>query len=134
MNDYNNGVLPDPCLRLDYGFGEQWASVELGDGTGYVRLTDYEKLESENAELRDTTYAWRTVDRLSCENAKLREQVTNEKKAVGENANLRELVDGLTWCCEHYSCRKECPLYDVSEPDQCREVSIKRELGIEVEQ
>lgn len=150
MNDYNNGVLPDPCLRLDYGFGEQWASVELGDGTGYVRLADYEKLESENAELRDTTYAWRTVDRLSCENAKLREQVTrlqddweserdyasqmeaNEKKAVGENANLRELVDGLTWCCEHYSCRQECPLYDVSEPDHCREVSIKRELGIKV--
>ena len=75
-------------------------------------------IESENAKLRDTTYAWRTVDRLSRENVK-----------------LRKLVDGLTWCCEHYSCRQECPLYDVSEPDpdHCCEVSIKRELGIEVD-
>ena len=87
---------------------------------------------------------------LEDENAKLREQVTqlqddweserdyadqmeaNEKKAVGENAKLRKLVDGFTWCCEH-SCRQECPLYDVSEPDHCREVSIKRELGIEAD-
>ena len=91
------------------------------------------------------------IKQLHEENAKLREQVTqlqddweserdyadqmeaNEKKAVGENANLRKLVAGLTWCCEHYSCRQECPLYDVSEPDHCREVSIKRELGIEVD-
>lgn len=51
-----------------------------------------------------------------------------------DNAKLRELVDGLTWCYEHYGCRQECPLYDVSEPDHCLEVSIKRELGIEVEQ
>ena len=45
------GALPVPCLRL-YGFGEQWASVELGDGTGYVRLADYEKAVAENEELR----------------------------------------------------------------------------------
>lgn len=51
-----------------------------------------------------------------------------------ENAKLRELVDGLTWCCEHHGCRQECPLYDVSEPDHCREVSIKRELGVEVDE
>ncbi len=53
MNDYNRGALKEPCLRLDYGFGEQWASVELGDGTGYVRLSDYEKLKAENAKLRE---------------------------------------------------------------------------------
>ncbi len=53
MNDFNRGALQVPCLRLDYGFGEQWASVELGDGTGYVRLADYEKLASENAKLRE---------------------------------------------------------------------------------
>lgn len=51
-----------------------------------------------------------------------------------DNAKLRKLVDGLTWCCENFGCRQECPLYDVSEPDPCLEVSIKRELGIEVEQ
>lgn len=57
MNDFNRGALPVPCLRLDYGFGEQWESVELGDGTGYVRLADYEKLASENAKLRELVRA-----------------------------------------------------------------------------
>jgi hypothetical protein len=45
MGDYNKGALPDPCLRLAYGFGDDWASVELGDGTGYVKLTNYEQLK-----------------------------------------------------------------------------------------
>lgn len=53
MHDYNRGALKEPCLRLDYGWGEQWASVELGDGTGYVRLSDYEKLKAENTNLRE---------------------------------------------------------------------------------
>jgi len=53
MHDYNRGALKEPCLRLDYGFGEQWASVELGDGTGYVRLSDYEKVTAENDKLRE---------------------------------------------------------------------------------
>ena len=39
MGDYNNGLLPDQCLRLDFG-GEEDRSVELGDGTGYVRVSD----------------------------------------------------------------------------------------------
>lgn len=53
MSDYNNGSLNEPCLRLPYGFGEEVASVELGDGTGYVRLVDYEKVAGENAKLRE---------------------------------------------------------------------------------
>lgn len=40
MNDYNKGLLPEPCMRLPYGWGEEWKSIELGDGTGYVRLDD----------------------------------------------------------------------------------------------
>ena len=55
------------------------------------------------------------------------------KDLQAENVKLRKLVDGLTWCCEHHGCRQECPLYDVSEPDHCLEVSIKRELGVEVD-
>lgn len=55
------------------------------------------------------------------------------RRLSADNAKLRKLVDGLTWCCEHYGCRQECPLYDVSDPDHCLEVSIKRELGIEVD-
>ena len=132
MNDYNRGALPDPCLRLDYGFGKEWASVELGDGTGYVRLADYEKAVAENAKLREQVT--QLQDDWESERDYADQMEANEKKAVGENANLRELVDGLTWCCEHYSCRQECPLYDVSEPDHCREASIKRELGIEADE
>lgn len=48
-----------------------------------------------------------------------------------ENVRLRKLVDGLTWCCDHHGCRQECPLYDRSETDHCREVSIRHELGME---
>lgn len=53
MSDYNKGSLNEPCLRLPYGFGEEVASVELGDGTGYVRLSDYEELKAENTKLRE---------------------------------------------------------------------------------
>lgn len=49
-----------------------------------------------------------------------------------ENAKLRELVNGLTWCCENYRCDNRCQLYDKSEPDHCCEQRLKRELGIEV--
>lgn len=38
MNDYNKGLLPEPCMRLPYGWVAEWKSIELGDGTGYVRL------------------------------------------------------------------------------------------------
>ena len=39
MGDYNDGLLPDRCLRLDFG-GEEYRSIELGDGTGFVRVRD----------------------------------------------------------------------------------------------
>ena len=35
-SDFNDEKLPDPCLRLDC-CGSEFASVELGDGTGFVR-------------------------------------------------------------------------------------------------
>jgi hypothetical protein len=41
MNDYNRGLLKDPCLRLSYGFEGEYSSVELGDGTGFIALADY---------------------------------------------------------------------------------------------
>lgn len=66
MNDFNRGALQVPCLRLDYGFGEQWASVELGDGTGYVRLADYEKAVAENAKLRERMDRLLTLLRDDC--------------------------------------------------------------------
>lgn len=49
---------------------------------------------------------------------------------VDQNSKLRELVNGLTWCCEHSGCDNRCQLYDRSEPDHCRENLLKQELGI----
>lgn len=152
MNDFNRGALEIPCLRLDYGFGEQWASVELGDGTGYVRLADYEKLREkcdyykalwqhatftdcelrrvraawkkdrdENAKLRDN--AWRTVDRLSCENAKLRELV----RKYGEYTS-QDRCDGCV-------CKSRCNDGDVDECWQRTEIrEMERGLGIGVDE
>lgn len=51
MNDYNRGLLKDPCLRLPYGFEGEYSSVELGDGTGFIALTDhYEEILKREAE------------------------------------------------------------------------------------
>ena len=58
MNDYNRGALSEPCMRLPYGFGGDWASIELGDGTGYVKLSEYEKVASNNAKLRELVRDW----------------------------------------------------------------------------
>lgn len=46
MGDYNEHRVPDQCMRLDFGFGEQYRSIELGDGTGYIRLDLVEKWRS----------------------------------------------------------------------------------------
>ena len=51
MGDYNDGLLPEPCLRLDFGFGQQYASIELGDGSGYVRVAENAKLREFASEL-----------------------------------------------------------------------------------
>lgn len=53
-----------------------------------------------------------------------------KKPLKDENTKLRELVNGLTWCCEHSGCDNRCQLYDRSEPDHCRENLLKQELGI----
>jgi len=111
MSDYNNGTLPDPCLRLDYGFGEQWASVELGDGTGYVRLADYEKAVAENAGIKQRLErAEQLLGKREYDIKKLHELVSQlqtdlesefddaeqmevkEEMYKAENAELRELL------------------------------------------
>jgi len=50
MGDCNDYKLPDPCLRLDTGDGSHWESIELGDGTGYIRL---DKVEERDRLIRD---------------------------------------------------------------------------------
>lgn len=64
MSDYNDGLLPEPCLRMDTHFGDEYESVEFGDGTGYVKAAPtLARLGALHVEL----------DELCDENAKLRE-------------------------------------------------------------
>ena len=51
-------------------------------------------------------------------------------KMEGENKELRELARGLGQCAQGVSC-EDCLLYDLSEPDHCREERLSRSLGVE---
>lgn len=63
MSDYNDGILPEPCLRMDTHFGGEYESIEFGDGTGYIKAApvlakvgalheEIDRLRDESAELR----------------------------------------------------------------------------------
>ena len=103
MSDYNDGLLPEPCLRMDTHFGDEYESVEFGDGTGYVKaapmIMRLWALHAELDELRD------------------------------ENAKLRELARAA-WKCIHTgaSC-SDCRLI----AGGCTLQTAMRELGVEVE-
>lgn len=114
MSDYNDGLVPDPCLRLDYGFGQQYASVELGDGTGYVRVTD--DLRSEYHKMK----RWYD-DEL--------------RAALDENAKLLELCVQMVETVECSSSTKRCALFsecEAGEFEPCLYEQKLRNLGIEV--
>lgn len=110
MSDFNDGLLPTPCLRMDTHFGDEYESVEFGDGTGYIKaapiLAKVGALHEEIDKLRD------------------------------ESAELRKLVRHMHTCLEHYepgdtiSC-EQCP-YD-NETWGCDYERIMAELGIEVD-
>ena len=124
------GPFPTPDeMRVELWLHEE-SATRLLDMCDWIDA-EFHKVQAENANLREQVTQLKSEWESERDYADQME--AKEKRAVGENDKLREIVDGLTWCCEHYSCRQECPLYDVSEPDHCREVSIKRELGIEVE-
>ena len=64
MSDYNDGILPEPCLRMDTHFGDEYESIEFGDGTGYIKAApilakvgslheEIDRLRDESAELRE---------------------------------------------------------------------------------
>lgn len=53
-----------------------------------------------------------------------------------ENAKLRELAKGLSWCSEERYLghqESECPLYDERTDGKCRAEALMKELGIEVD-
>ena len=99
MSDYNDGILPEPCLRMDTHFGDEYESIEFGDGTGYIKAApilakvgalheEIDRLRDESAELREERDMYR--DLVGC---MMHPDIPDQLKA--ENAKLRELVRDL---------------------------------------
>ena len=97
MSDYNDGILPEPCLRIDTHFGDEYESVEFGDGTGYIKAAPI---------LAKVGALHEEIDRLQDENAELRRELELDEPLfetlnaandalLAENAELRELVREL---------------------------------------
>lgn len=153
MSDYNDGIIPEPCLRLDYGFGQEYASVELGDGTGYVRVTDelrgeYHKMQrwyddelrealDENAKLREERNHWHVEQVHAYGNWE-----DTYKRAVElelENTKLRELMRVMAYCNQFRRDCDGCSMNDaagiITERAGCDELLARlRELGVEVDE
>ena len=77
MSDYNDGILPEPCLRMDVHFGDEYESVEFGDGTGYIKAApilakvgalheEIDRLRDESAKLRELVRKVDHYERLGC--------------------------------------------------------------------
>lgn len=107
MSDYNDELLPEPCLRMDTHFGDEYESVEFGDGTGFIKaaptLAKLGALHVEMDELRD-------------ENSKLRELCVKALEWL-------KAWEWLRWACG-VTCPQEVPDKFADE---------LRELGIEVD-
>lgn len=99
MGDYNDHKLPDPCLRLDFGDAE-FASIELGEGTGYIRRDIAESgYETELAQAANDLeamklYASNVRDLLVKVYGKavwLLDSIPDEDKTVGDLKDMDEL-------------------------------------------
>lgn len=73
MSDFNDGLLPTPCLRMDTHFGDEYESVEFGDGTGYIKAAPI---------LAKVGALHEEIDRLRDESAKLRELAQNLRRVT----------------------------------------------------
>ena len=80
MSDYNDGILPEPCLRMDTHFGDEYESVEFGDGTGYIKATPI---------LAKVGALHEEIDRLRDESAELRELVQDVMPIVCDGCHER---------------------------------------------
>ena len=151
MSDYNDGILPEPCLRMDTHFGDEYESIEFGDGTGYIKaapiLAKVGALHEEIDRLRDESAELRKHVRMPDEPLEIDEkdfyvrafikwaieEQPEVKRLQAENAKLRELVRHMHTCLEHYepgdtiSC-KQCP-YD-NETWGCDYERLMAELGV----
>ena len=151
MSDYNDGILPEPCLRMDTHFGDEYESIEFGDGTGYIKaapiLAKVGALHEEIDRLRDESAELRKHVRMPDEPLEIDEkdfyvrafikwaieEQPEVKRLEAENAELRELVRHMHTCLEHHepgdtiSC-KQCP-YD-NETWGCDYERLMAELGV----
>ena len=114
MSDYNDGILPEPCLRMDTHFGGEYESIEFGDGTGYIKAAPV---------LAKVGALHEEIDRLRDESAELRELV--RKVEHYEQFGCHD--------CPHSSSCEVGTLYD-EDCAMSREIEReKRELRIEVD-
>lgn len=113
MSDYNDGILPEPCLRMDTHFGDEYESIEFGDGTGYIKaapiLAKVGALHEEIDRLRDESAELRKHVRMPDEPLEIDEkdfyvrafikwaieEQPEVKRLEAENAELRELVHDM---------------------------------------
>ena len=80
MSDYNDGILPEPCLRMDTHFGDEYESIEFGDGTGYIKAAPI---------LAKVGALHEEIDRLRDESAELRELVLDVMPIVCDGCHER---------------------------------------------
>lgn len=116
MSDYNDGLLPTPCLRMDTHFWDEYESIEFGDGTGFIKAAPI---------LAKVGALHEEIDRLRDESAELRELVRD----------MYEDTEGRCFECrswEHFEHR--------GKPSECgngecgfkRIADRMRELGVDV--
>ena len=80
MSDYNDGILLRPCLRMDTHFGDEYESIEFGDGTGYIKAAPI---------LAKVGALHEEIDRLRDESAELRELVLDVMPIVCDGCHER---------------------------------------------
>ena len=105
MSDYNDGILPEPCLRMDTHFGDEYESVEFGDGTGYIKATPI---------LAKVGALHEEIDRLRDESAELRELVLDYEELTAKLCDSRE-CDGCPFDTESTMCKHMHMLLRVGE-------------------
>ena len=104
MSDYNDGILPEPCLRMDTHFGDEYESIEFGDGTGYIKAVPI---------LAKVGALHEEIDRLRDESAKLRELLRD----------MAVVICVYDQCVTVDDCPPALPMF----------TDKMRELGIEVD-
>lgn len=102
------------------GYRDGSINYELEHCPACKNVADLQEALDENARLRS-----------ELESVGIAAYLYGRTDLADENAKLRELARGLGQCAQGVDC-EDCLLYDLSEPDHCREERLSRELGIEV--